>query len=85
MAQLQVYDTEPESCKSKLFEYKVTFPPRFESVFASSVSVTSVYNQSNNANVVCFTNGTLVDFCALMLLFACLVCENASHLTMRLD
>jgi len=31
--QLQVYDQEPESCQSKLFEYKVTFPPRFERLF----------------------------------------------------
>ena len=27
--QLQVYDKEPENCRSKLFEYNVTFPPRF--------------------------------------------------------
>jgi len=31
--QLQVYDKEPESCRAKLFEYKVTFPPRFVKPF----------------------------------------------------
>jgi inositol-1,4,5-trisphosphate 5-phosphatase len=26
---LQIYDKEPEACRSKLFEYKVTFPPSY--------------------------------------------------------
>jgi len=29
LKQLQVYDKEPESCRSKMFEYQVTFPPRY--------------------------------------------------------